>query len=563
MKKVFLLTLATSWCAITTLSAAPSIGAPVNAASYALAAFPNGGIAQGSIFLVFGSGMGPATLAYSSGLPLPTLLSGTSVAVTVGGTTVSCYMFYTSALQLAAILPSNTPVGTGTISVTYNNVASPTAPITVVKNALGLFTRNQQGSGPGVIQDNTNAYNSLTYSFQPAETVTFWGTGLGPISGSDATTPPSGNLPGATVTANIGGQTAVVQYAGRSGYAGEDQINITIPSGVTGCYVPVYVSVNGVLSNFVSISITNTGAVCSDATLYTSTDLQPVANGGSLRTGNLLLTEASIPISVPLLGSIAEETEDGTGSFLKYAANTFLSSLGGVSTLAATVGSCSVFEYSGAQYVDPVQPPVLDAGPQINVTGPNGTKTMTKTSAGNYQGTFVALSTNPTAPPPAKFLTPGTYTLDNGAGGADIGAFKATITVPTAIAWSNKSTTTTVPRTQPLTINWTGGAANGLVYVNGISALGVDASFDIQGGGEFVCVAPSSAGTLTIPAPILSALPPSGTFTEAVPLVGSISLSTGIIIVSSTATTSASAPGLDVFLVGASSGDGKFGVNFQ
>ena len=123
--------------------------------------------------------MGPATLAYSSGLPLPTLLSGTSVAVTVGGTTVSCITCFTRRPYSSPILPSNTPVGTGTISVTYNNDASPTAPITVVKNALGLFTRNQQGSGPGVIQDNTNAYNSLTYSFQPAETVTFCGYRIG------------------------------------------------------------------------------------------------------------------------------------------------------------------------------------------------------------------------------------------------------------------------------------------------------------------------------------------------------------------------------------------------
>ena len=152
-------------------------------------------------------------------------------------------MFYASAGQIAAILPSTTPVGTGTITVTYNGATSPTAPILVVKNALGpLFTRNQQGSGPGVIQDNAAATltfgNTLTTAFHPADTVTFLGYRPGsPISGSDATTPPSGNLPGTTVTANIGGQTAVVQYAGRSGFAGEDQINITIPSGVAGCYV--------------------------------------------------------------------------------------------------------------------------------------------------------------------------------------------------------------------------------------------------------------------------------------------------------------------------------------
>ncbi len=164
MKQLILLTLTTSMTALTILAAGPSIASPgvYNSASYALAAFPNGGVTQGSIFVVFGSGLGPATIGYNSSLPYQTSLMGTSINVTVSGTTVACYMFYTSAGQIAAILPSNTPAGTGTIAVTYNNVASPTAPITVVKNALGLFTRNQQGSGPAVIQDSNGNYNSVT-----------------------------------------------------------------------------------------------------------------------------------------------------------------------------------------------------------------------------------------------------------------------------------------------------------------------------------------------------------------------------------------------------------------
>ena len=43
-------------------------------------------------------------------------------------------------------------------------------------------------------------------------------------------------------------------------------------------------------------------------------------------------------------------------------------------TPAATVGSSSVFEFSGTQYVDPFHPPVLVAGPQINLTGPNASQ---------------------------------------------------------------------------------------------------------------------------------------------------------------------------------------------
>ena len=563
MKRLLLLTLAASLSTLTTLAAGPSIASPgvYNSASYALAAFPNGGVAQGSIFVVFGSGLGPAAIAYNSSLPYQTTLSGTSVNVTVNGNPTACYMYYTSAGQIAAILPSTTPTGIGTITVTYNGATSPGAQITVVKNALGLFSLSQAGSGPAVIQGPNGAVNSFTSAFQPGETVTFWGTGLGPITGSDATTPPSGNLPGTTVTANIGGQNAVVQYAGRSGFAGEDQINVTIPSGVTGCYVPVYMTVNGVPSNFLSMSIANSGSVCSDADLYTSTDLQNVANGTGLRTGGVVLEQYALSISIPgiPISIPPEESEEGSGTFSKYPATTFLGSQGGLGNLAVSAG-CMVFEYAGSSYADPVVPAGLDAGTQINVTGPNGTKPLTKGSLGNYSATFVAPSLSLTGSSTPPFLTPGAYTLDNGAGGADVGAFKVNITVPAAITWSNKSTVNTVPRTQPLTINWTGGAANALVYITGISPLAVNASTgNLLGAGQFQCVAPASAGTLTIPAAILSALPPSANISESGITVGG-----GIIIVSSQANVSPPPPsGLDVFLAGASSGDGKVGVTFQ
>ena len=73
----------------------------VNAASYSAPGLPGSTIAQGSIFIVFGTGMGPVTLAQSSGFPVPTTFSGTSLSVTVGVSTVKPYILYTS-LQTAS-----------------------------------------------------------------------------------------------------------------------------------------------------------------------------------------------------------------------------------------------------------------------------------------------------------------------------------------------------------------------------------------------------------------------------------------------------------------------------
>ena len=69
-------------------TAAINSGGIVNAASYRRVGLPNSGIAQGSIFLVFGSNLGPAQLTTDPDFPLGTSLAGTSIKVTVNAVTV-------------------------------------------------------------------------------------------------------------------------------------------------------------------------------------------------------------------------------------------------------------------------------------------------------------------------------------------------------------------------------------------------------------------------------------------------------------------------------------------
>ena len=125
-------------------AAAPVLTGVYNAASWVPAGLPNSGIAEGSIFTLVGTGMGPASLVQVTSYPLPTSqgLGGTSIQVTVGGVTNSCIMVYTVATQVAAILPSSTPVGAGTLTLTYQGAQGSIA-IKVVKNSLGIFTVNE------------------------------------------------------------------------------------------------------------------------------------------------------------------------------------------------------------------------------------------------------------------------------------------------------------------------------------------------------------------------------------------------------------------------------------
>ena len=235
-------------------------GGIVNAASYGLDSLPNAGIAQGSIFTVFGAGLGPATLQLAGAFPLAATLGGTSIKVTAGGTTTDAIMLYTSAGQVAAILPSKTPVGAGTLTLTYNAKASSPMTIHVVRSNFGIFARSMAGSGPAVVQNFVSQasmpFNSPIQVAQPGQVMVLWGTGLGPVN-VDETNPPGAVDPGTDVEVWVGNQKAAVQYKGRSpNFAGEDQINFQLPQNVPqGCYVPVAIKAGGVMSNFTSMAI--------------------------------------------------------------------------------------------------------------------------------------------------------------------------------------------------------------------------------------------------------------------------------------------------------------------
>src|SRR5262249_31689355 len=151
------------------------------------------------------------------------------------------------------------------------------------------------------------------------------------------------------------------------------------------------------------------------------------------------------------------------------------------SLFGGTAGSCTVYTVraggnSSTPPNTPTTPPpstsappavLLDAGPAINITGPNGTKPMTRAKSGAYAGSFSTYSVSQIAVPGPlpintttggpPFLDPGTLTADNGGGGADIGPFNVTLTNGKPLSWDNFDQLTAVIRAQGLTIKWSGG----------------------------------------------------------------------------------------------------------
>ena len=203
--------------------------------------------------------------------------------------------YYVSAGQSAAILPSATPVGNATIAVTYNGQTSATAQVKVVKTAFGILTLNGAGSGPAAAFDTHSSYLGLSNAANPGEVVTLWGTGLGPATGNETTVGGTAgdlgnNVP---ITVWVGGKQATVQYHGRSQYPGLDQINVYVPTGVTGCYVSVVVQGGNIVSNFATIPVATSGRVCSDINGMASSDIQVLLAKGTFTQGSITIDKST------------------------------------------------------------------------------------------------------------------------------------------------------------------------------------------------------------------------------------------------------------------------------
>jgi uncharacterized protein (TIGR03437 family) len=251
----------------------PTITSVANAASNI---YLNSPIAAGAIFVIYGSGLGPANLSVASSPFQSTNLSGTSVAVMVGSTTVDALMYYTSATQVAALLPSNTPFGSGSFTVTYNGSTGGPAFQGVGPSNFAMFTVDSTGQGAAIVTypdyslvspvkaANCGGPNTTCGAANPGDTLILWGTGLGPVNGSDAARAGLGqNMPNIPLTVWLGGVQAPIVYQGRSGCCiGEDQVVFTVPNNVpTGCAVPLTVQTYTTAST-ISNSVMLAGSRC-------------------------------------------------------------------------------------------------------------------------------------------------------------------------------------------------------------------------------------------------------------------------------------------------------------
>jgi uncharacterized protein (TIGR03437 family) len=232
-----------------------------------------GAIAPGELIAILGTNLGPAT-------PVSfTVNAQGTVNSTLGGVQVTFDGIagtptYVSATQINVIVPWEIAGRTSTtMVVSYNGTPAPGLPLQVAAVAPGIFTQNATGSGQAAAVNLSSTaaspyngpaggtYTGTNLATAPAAPGSFialflTGGGLTSPGSVDGSVNPSSTLlplknwtPGlGIVSATIGGQPAVVQFAGAAPtlITGVVQINLQVPGGISGNALPVIITIDGV-----------------------------------------------------------------------------------------------------------------------------------------------------------------------------------------------------------------------------------------------------------------------------------------------------------------------------
>jgi uncharacterized protein (TIGR03437 family) len=519
--------------------AQPVVNAALNAASYFSPPKGDSPIAQGSISIVFGTGLAGPDLQQGS-LPLGTSLpsaNGTSIVIGSGGQTIYAYILYTLPTQVAAILPSSAPVGSATLTLTYAGKSSSSLPIQIARTVPGIFTANSQGSGPAaalVALPSTDVRrNSLTSPGAPGSVISLFGTGLGPIAGADNVAP-GALAPDVTVTATVGGKIATVRYAGRAPqFPGEDQINIQLPSDIPlGCYTPAVITVNGIPSNDFVLS---TGQAGRNSCVHPM-GLLPDAEAAIDADGTLNIGAFSA-----VLGSIDTLSQEGVAGFFAnvgrdglYATYAQLVSNFHAASYPARAGECVVYDQLSAPQPSSVilssitvaGGHQLKAANSLTLSGliptalTKNSQVVTQPIARSTAGDGYIWTNTILGPGTAAHFAQGTWSLTSDSSGPDINPFSASAQLPMTLTWTN-ITGLNSPRRSGVTITWTGACATGGPTaqsgclpspVNYVTIFGSSSVFDATDpsrnrGKSFACNVPASLGIFAIPSDVTGVLP--------------------------------------------------------
>ncbi len=245
---------------------------------------------------------------------------------------------------------------------------------------------------------------------------------------------------------------------------------------------------------------------CTDSFL-TQAQLERLDAGGDIVGGGFSVTKLTGTSVTSILGQTITQTttaENITGGFGRYSAAEYAGRYG-----QRNVPPCLLFDGTG----NPTSTPntslphgYLNAGASLPVTGSGLSPTAAMLPVSGPVFTLYNLDLLPGT------LTAGTYTV-TGNSGPDVGPFSASLTFPGSFTVANWDNIAAINRGQPFTVNWTGGGTESVVVtllgIATVSGSPQDPATQVIHLVTIVCRAAASAQTFTIPASLMSLLPPT------------------------------------------------------
>jgi uncharacterized protein (TIGR03437 family) len=234
-------------------------------------------VAPGSIVSIYGTGLAAAG-TQATALPLPTELGGTSVTITYSDKSqASLPLFYAGPAQVNALIPQDAVAGVELLTA-FTASGSQSGPVVISTVAPGLFSANETGEGVAAAQIITpmangfqNVADVFTCSGGPATCI----AASLDVSGGDSVLVLYGtglyNATMANTLVNIGDVSICPSYVGPTSFAGEDQVNVTIPKSLAGVgqvHVTVTVTAAPLRACPLPASLAGTILVSNSVTVY-------------------------------------------------------------------------------------------------------------------------------------------------------------------------------------------------------------------------------------------------------------------------------------------------------
>jgi uncharacterized protein (TIGR03437 family) len=218
--------------------------------------FADDAVAPDSLAAIFGTNLATQVDA-ATAVPLPTSIDGVTVTITdFAGVAHLAPLLFISPNQINFIVPSDCAPGAAVVVVASGVKTTGRGGILVDTIAPALLSADSTGTGAALgtavltHPDNSQVFTTLTSPIDLGKagdvvTLVLYGTGLRNRNTADP------------VAAYLGNQRLPVQYAGdQGGYAGLDQINVSLPASFRGVVeVPLRIVAEGFSTNSVTVTI--------------------------------------------------------------------------------------------------------------------------------------------------------------------------------------------------------------------------------------------------------------------------------------------------------------------